>query len=253
MALVSTAAIVLHSIKYSETSKIVRLVTKDYGIQSAIAKGAARPKSRFGAQLEVLSEGTAHLYLKPTRELQTLAGFDALRLRPELASDLRRYAAAQVLVELVLRCAPSEPQPWLFDFLGQQLDRLARAGQEGLEHTALNAVWRLVVRLGFAPALDRCARDDSSLGSGAAAFSVADGGLVCARCAHDRKTARLGPDDRRLLEEWVTADAAPVEPIPPGRGAAHRRLVARFVRYHLAEDRELKALEFWEALPWRDT
>jgi len=33
-------------------------------------------------------------------------------------------------------------------------------------------------------------------------------------------------------------------------GAAHRRLLARYIRYHLAEGAELPALEFWMQQPW---
>ena len=32
--------------------------------------------------------------------------------------------------------------------------------------------------------------------------------------------------------------------------AAHRRLLARYVRYHLAEGAELPGLEFWLCRPW---
>jgi hypothetical protein len=31
---------------------------------------------------------------------------------------------------------------------------------------------------------------------------------------------------------------------------AHRRLLARYVRHHLAEGAELPALEFWQQRPW---
>ncbi|GIW51254.1 MAG: hypothetical protein KatS3mg081_0609 [Gemmatimonadales bacterium] len=253
MGLVSTPAIVLHAIKYGETSKIVKLATRDYGVQSAIAKGAGRPKSRFGAQLEILSEGTAHLYLKPSRELQTLAGFEVLRLRPGLAGEVRRYAAAQVLTELVLRCAPAEPHAWLFEFLSRQLDRLAEVASVKLDEAALSAVWQLVGILGFAPQLDYCARDGRSLGAGAARFSISDGGLVCSACAAGRKTALLSRDDREALQHLVAgSDDSPVN-LSARHAAAHRRLLARFVRFHLAEGREFKALDFWERLPWRDT
>src|SRR5213075_144502 len=67
VSLVSTPAIVLRTYRYSETSKIVRLATRDYGVQSAIAKGVLRPRSPFGAALETLSEGVAQLYHKETR------------------------------------------------------------------------------------------------------------------------------------------------------------------------------------------
>src|SRR2546425_6980348 len=105
MSLVTTPAIVLQTYRYSETSKVVRLATRDLGVQSAIAKGALRPKSRFGAGLELLSEGQAQLYHRNERELQTLAAFDVERLRRELADDLARFAAASALAEIMLRMA----------------------------------------------------------------------------------------------------------------------------------------------------
>ena len=43
---ITTPAIVLTTIRYGETSKIARLATRDLGVQSAIAKGASRPRSR---------------------------------------------------------------------------------------------------------------------------------------------------------------------------------------------------------------
>ena len=90
MALVSTPAVILQTFRYSETSKIVRLATRDLGVQSAIAKGVLRPRSPFGAALETLSEGVAQLYHKETRDLQTMAAFDVTDLRRDLALDLGR-------------------------------------------------------------------------------------------------------------------------------------------------------------------
>ena len=56
MAVIQSDAIVLSAIRYSETSKIVRLATRDHGVISAIAKGASRPKSRFGGALNSLRD-----------------------------------------------------------------------------------------------------------------------------------------------------------------------------------------------------
>src|SRR3989454_9647685 len=78
MALVTTPAVVLQTYRYSETSKVVRLATRELGVQSAIAKGALRPKSPFGAGLELLSEGTAQLSFRETPELPTPCPLDLL-------------------------------------------------------------------------------------------------------------------------------------------------------------------------------
>src|SRR5256886_16505185 len=97
MALVTTPAVVLQTYRYSETSKVVRLATRDLGVQSAIAKGALRPKSRFGAGLELLREGTAPLYFRETRELHTLGAVDLIHLPRDLAAGLHRLARATAL------------------------------------------------------------------------------------------------------------------------------------------------------------
>ena len=54
MPQLDSPAIVLSTLRYSETSKIVRLATREHGVQSAIAKGALRPRSRYGAALQFL-------------------------------------------------------------------------------------------------------------------------------------------------------------------------------------------------------
>src|ERR687883_1333581 len=96
MPLLTTDAIVLHAFDYSETSRILRLATREAGVQSVLARGARRAKSRFGSALDLFAQGAAQLYLKEGRDLQTLSGFDVTRARPALADDLGRFAGASV-------------------------------------------------------------------------------------------------------------------------------------------------------------
>src|SRR3989442_10715210 len=144
MALVTTPAVVLRTYPYSETSKIVRLATRDLGVQSAIAKGVLRPKSRFAAGLELLSEGMAQLYPRETRELQTLAAFDLLALRRELAQDVGRFAGATVQAELMLKMAPEAPLPAAYDTLTTGLDALRFAAPDAVDAVALRGLWLLL-------------------------------------------------------------------------------------------------------------
>ena len=74
----STPAIILHTFPYGETSKIARLLTRDHGVQSVMAKGALRPKGKFGARLQVLSTGNAQIYCKANRDKATLEDCIAL-------------------------------------------------------------------------------------------------------------------------------------------------------------------------------
>lgn len=248
MTLVSTSAIVLHTIRYGETSKIVRMLTRDHGVQSAMAKGAHRPRSKFGGRLQVLSEGVAQLYLKPHRDLHTLAEFDVTDEHQSIAADLRRFTAGAALAELVLRLSPPEPSPEMYGFVHAALVALAAAPPETVEEVALRVLWGAVGTLGFAPSMDVCARDGRPLPEGGARFSVADGGLVCRACSAGQPTSRLGPDDRRVLVTLVGQHDVAVGPLSAKHLAAHRRLLARFVERHVAEGTTLKALALWQEL-----
>ena len=262
MAVVSTAAVVLHAFPYGESSKIVRLATQQHGVLSAIAKGAQREKSRFGARLQIMSDGIAQIYLKQNRDLHTLAEFDIQHQRVGLALDVSRYASAAALAELVLRFSPEEPQPQIYELLTAQLDILTEVDSGRLAEASLGAIWRVVCALGFTPALAECAADGRAIDGGGVDFSVADGGYVCPSCAASRETARLEQDDRLWLEMFVLGKEGVESPPPPRRAlsrrhaAAHRRLLSLFVKLHVAEGgggRELKALQFWETWPWRGT
>ncbi len=249
MSQISTPAIVIASFRYGETSKIVRLATRDYGVQSAIAKGALRPKSRFGAALQVLSEGTAHYLAKENRELHTLTGFDVGRVHVGLTERLDRYAAATALAELQLRLAPSAPHPGSFAVLADALAVLEIAPDEAVGVLALRALWRLVNVLGFAPALEQCARDGAELPEGAVAFSIMEGGALCPTCARMQPAPELPAAAREALGAFINLDRE-LPLLDERHATAHRRLLSRWVRHHLGEQAELPALEFWHKRSW---
>ena len=250
MALLGTPAIVLSALRYSETSKIVRLATREYGVQSAIAKGALRPKSRFGAALQLLSEGQAQLLAKEHRELHTLTAFDLQHLHVGLAGDLARYAAASALAEVMLHFAPPDPHPESYDLFRDALLALETTQRAEVEALGLRVLWHLVSVLGFAPSLDTCVRDGAPLpAEGALPFSTREGGALCPPCATQHGATRLPAGARADLVALL--DRAAALPVLGDRhGAAHRRLLARYVRYHLGEGAELPALDFWLRRPW---
>jgi DNA repair protein RecO (recombination protein O) len=250
MTLVSTPAIVLAALRYSETSKIVRLATRAHGVQSAIAKGALRAKSRFGGSLQLLSEGQAQLLMKEHRELNILTAFDLRRLHVGLATELERYALASALSEVILRFAPPDPHPESFDLLQSALMELESAPGESLEPLGFRLLWRLVSVLGFAPSVDTCVIDGTPvISDGPLPFSTREGGALCAACARERGATQLAQRDRSDLVSLLDPAAA-LPTLDSRHGAAHRRLLARYIRYHLAEGADLPALDFWVQRPW---
>ena len=250
MALVTTPGIVLSALRYSETSKIVRLATRDLGVQSAIAKGALRPRSRFGAALQVLSEGQAQLLVKEHRELHILAGFELVHLPVRLTADLGRYATASALAEVMLRFAPPDPHPESYDLLSAALASLEDVPAGDLEALGFRLLWQLVSVLGFAPSLDACVRDGALLpADGGLPVSTREGGALCVACASEHGATRLPEQARADLVALLDGHAA-LPALDDRHAESHRRLLARYIRYHLGEGAELPALEFWQRRPW---
>ncbi len=247
MAPVALDAIILQVFPYSETSKILRLLTRTHGVRSAIAKGATRPRSRFGGVLEPFAEGSATFYLREGRELQTLSAFELVRGHQALGRNLVRFGAASLLAELLLRTASEEAHPELFDAFRAALDALERAPDESVEAVALAQCWNLVAHLGFAPALDECTACGRTLAPDEdVSFDHAAGAVRCAGCAPPGAASPGRPLPafaRQALAGFLRGESEPA----PARTAAHWALLRRFLFQHVVEGRELRALDFLEA------
>ncbi|MFN2317316.1 MAG: DNA repair protein RecO [Gemmatimonadales bacterium] len=250
MTTVLTPAIVLSTMRYGETSKIARLATRDLGIQSAIAKGASRPRSRFGAALHLCSEGIAHIIPARRSDLHTLAAFEITALRVGLAARMDRFATASLLAEIMLQFAPAAAHEPSFDLLRDALAALEIAPEAAIEPLGLRMLWQLVSVLGFEPAVHCCARDGAPLPDETPLrFSAADGGLLCPSCATGHQGPVLVPADQADLRAFATPGAE-LPALDERHFAAHRRLFSRYLQYHLGEGRALPALEFWEQRAW---
>jgi DNA repair protein RecO (recombination protein O) len=239
MSLVLTEAMVLQCFPYGETSRIVRLLTRDAGIHSAMARGAVRPRSRY-AVLEPFVQGTASLYIRANRDLQTLGGFDLDRSRQSLGRDLLRFGGASLVAELVLRTASEEPNPALFDAVAAGLDRLVGAGPGDVEYTVLAVTWHVVSLLGFEPALHDCVACGRAIDDAAdVAFDYTAGGVRCDGCATGLPGRRLPARARAALASYSRGLVVPV-PVTEG----HWRLLSRYLEHHLLEGSTLRSLHF---------
>lgn len=244
--MIQTEAIVLHGFDYRETSRIVRLATREAGVISLIARGAKRPKSRFGHGLDLFTSGMAQLVRHPTRDLHTLTSFDASRARPELAESLERFAAAAALGELCIRFASEDSEGAIHDALVFGLDAIGVATDADVPSRTLAAAWRLVSELGFAPALELCASCHTPFADAEVVrFAHRAGGALCGACASLAPGARVLPlGARRTLIEWARGETS--GPLDAATVRAHQRLFREFVEEHLADGKAMRAWLAWE-------
>jgi DNA repair protein RecO (recombination protein O) len=250
MALLATEAIVLHAFDYLESSRILRVVTRDAGVRSVLAKGARRSSRRFGSALDLFAQGTAQLYSKPGRDLDTLGSFDVTRSRAELAGDLGRFTGASAVAELTLRFGREYADPALFDAVAEGLDALVNAAPDESLGVTLASSWRIIAELGFAPALDVCGECHAALAEEATVmFSHPSGGALCARCGRLAPSGRvLPPIARSALRQFLTG--ARGEQLDDPSSRAHQRLLREFLTEHLTDGRPLRAMELWEETRW---
>jgi DNA repair protein RecO (recombination protein O) len=246
MPAVLTEAIVLHAFDYLESSRILKLVTRDAGVRSVLARGARKSRKRFGAALDLYAQGSAELQTKTGRDLDTLSAFDVTRARPQLAERLSRFTGASMIAELTLRFAHEDADPALFDAVASVFDVLAKADEHRARDIALAGAWRILAAHGIAPALDVCAECDTALAADAPViFSHPAGGALCTRCGHLARGGRtLPPSARDALRNWLSGEPYPLD--DAGDVRAHQRLLREFLREHLADDRPLNAFDVWE-------
>jgi len=147
-----TRGIVIHSVKYSETSLIVKVYTETFGIQSYMVKGARSPKSKFRPVLfQPLTLLDMVVYHKERGTLQSIKEVRLAHPYQTLPFDIRKSSIALFLNEVVYRSVgEEEPNPALFGFLWSSFLLLDEA-EEPFMHFHLLFTIKLTRYLGFQP------------------------------------------------------------------------------------------------------
>lgn len=148
--MVTCNAIVLHSRRYADTSRIVILYTEELGKVSVVARGARTPKSTLGGALEPLTVVRTSIYHKRNRELHTLGSADALCVWKHLTGSLEHLEAGLALCKTIVRTQPTEvAEPRLFGLLYSTLKELEEAHPDAAYRIGLSARIRLASYMGF--------------------------------------------------------------------------------------------------------
>lgn len=239
--MVSDDAIILQTFAYGETSRILRLLTLRHGVRSAMARGALRPRSRFGA-LEPFAEGVVTMHLREHRDLQTLSAFELTRSPHRLGEHLLRFGGASLLAEIILRAGSEESQPELFGAVRDAFHRLREDPEHLLEARILAEAWTLVDLLGFGPALEECLDCGRALDPGEETwFDHAAGAARCLDCGAGAPGRALPAHARAAVRAYVRGEA-PVQE----RMAAHWQLLRRHLEHHVT-DTPLRAFPFLDS------
>ena len=127
-----TPGIVLRTVKFGETSLVVTVYTRLFGIQSYIVNGV-RLHTKKGAGKAILFQPSALLdlvvYHHESAHLNRIREFGWRKLYSHLLTDVKKNAIAMFMVELLTRCIRQpEPNEDLFDFIEDTFLELDKAG-----------------------------------------------------------------------------------------------------------------------------
>lgn len=243
-----TEALVLRTIDFGESDRVVHLLLPTSGRITAMAKGARRSVKRFGGCLDVLNR--LQVELAPRRRPGVMARLEQARLlhwHPGLRQSAARFALAGYLAELLGRLAPENASPReaaaLYTFAVRALAAVERLAPDARLRVLIEL--RALDALGLRPELGRCVR----CGGEPAGFAVPEGGVLCGACA--LRSEGLLPVRRgtlRALEQALRLDLLQLDrlALAPAALAEARQLVSRFQRFHVGV--ELRSVAVLDAL-----
>ncbi|MGE4651991.1 MAG: DNA repair protein RecO [Myxococcota bacterium] len=239
MATLRSEALILRSVDFGESDRILHLLVPDQGRLTVIAKGARRSLKRFSGTLDLFNhlsvqvEGRRRNSMARLEQARLLRGFAPLRVDP------MRFALGCYLLELLDRLTPEggvrSDMQQLFAFALDALRWVAARAPDLTQRTILEL--RALDALGLCPELRDCVRCKREVGGeGEVAFHIAEGGPLCGTCSVPQE-GLLGVHigTLRTLQQGLRLDLDVIDRLGMGPGALAeaRRLVTRLQHFHV--------------------
>jgi DNA repair protein RecO (recombination protein O) len=244
-----TQAIILRSLDYGESDRIVAFYTRDFGKIRGIAKGARRSRVRFANALELFCLAEI-VFSRRGRDSLALIEESSVECHFEnIRQDLDKTLMSSYLVELTDQFTLEDKQSvvlyeLLRDFLGQ-ID-----GADCTETLMRFFEIRLLTCIGYQPVLDRCVTCQTPLnGADVYHFHVRSGGIRCGACCGNGEGALpISPGTARTLLLSRDTDLSRMNRLLMSERSAQesRQVLTHFIRHLLG--RELKSLRIFHQL-----
>lgn len=172
--------IVLKETLYSETSKIIQVLTKEYGLISIIAKGASSVKSPLRSLTIPFLYGKFLINYKKDK-LSILKNGSVIKLYGSSIKDLKIYAYISYLSELTYNVLKENNDKEIFSTLKDGLDKI----MDGFNPEVIKNIieFKYLDYLGITPNLDICHKCNEEKEPYAIDGKI--GGFICANCYKD--------------------------------------------------------------------
>lgn len=169
--------IVIRTVDYKESSKIINILTPDEGIIGVLAKGSKRMKSKLASTSNVLSYGFFHLNVKDGR-MPVLMEVDILDSFKFIRKDLVKTNYAIFLMELAGQVYRHEETKNIYELL---IDGLYKINEGYDPQIVTNIIeLKLLQYLGIKPVVEKCVNCKKT--TNIVTISSYKGGYLCKDC-----------------------------------------------------------------------
>lgn len=177
MKLEEVTGIIVNETNYSETSKILSVITKEKGLISLMAKGCRNLKSPLRSTTSKLTYGTFIIYYKENK-ISTLKEVSVIDNFKNLKKDITSISYATYILELSEGVIKQNSNPNIFNLLIQSLKKI----NEGFDPLVIMNILELkyLEYLGVMPIIEGCAICGKK--TGIVTLSSYRGGYVCKNC-----------------------------------------------------------------------
>lgn len=183
--------IVVSDVDYKESSKIINVLTQEYGIIGLIARGTKQVKSKLAGVTSKLTYGYFHINYRENG-LSTLIEVDVINAYKNIRKDLSLTSYALYLLELADKVYRHENNNQIYDDLIASLNKI----ESGFDYQVITMIYELKMLdcLGIRPVIDECVNCHSK--DNIVTISSYRGGYLCRNCATneplvDIKTIKL--------------------------------------------------------------
>jgi DNA repair protein RecO (recombination protein O) len=182
----------------------------------AVAAGARRTKSRYGAALEPLSHVRVFIFEREHRDLLRMNSAELIESFFDMQKDYRIQLAAQYIAEVAERLIPErEANERLFRLFLAVLRSLKHSGE--VTRPLLYFDYWMLRLAGFLPDFERCQNCQRELGDQGGYYGPGSEGLLCESCRTGVTGQRISPQViatvrsgcQRPLERWISEEKAP--------------------------------------------
>ncbi len=178
---------ILGETPYGDTSKIIKVFTKEYGLISMMAKGAMNVKSKLRSSTLKFTYGVFNIYYKEDK-LSTLVSVDIINPLKKIKSDILLISYLSYLSELTSQVLKQTKE---YDQIYEDFINTVLKLEEGLNPVVITNILevKLLDYLGVGLNLTSCIMCGSK--KDIVTLSSEKGGLICKKCYTDEKILPL--------------------------------------------------------------